>query len=270
MHKCLQNGWLTPATVSKIIFTCIFFFSACTTKKPEINAEERRKIQSFLDQFLFVEGAVYSLFGDKPISQMLIFIGSDADRAVLSEEQLETAAFVDDSITENGQVWKHFINKIPSKHFIFAERPCRLDPHHVIYSLLNIERVKEVLCKHKLDFQKKTESLFDADQVIQEFRDPQSSFWKQVLADHYLSGLLFGYGEENIAHFLNLMDNEGIENQFSDQTDQLATANKFPIPIFAISPQDKTTAHYRKQRKSIQEIYRGKDIVDVTLRRFID
>jgi len=268
MHERLRSVGVTLTMVRKIILICTFFFTSCMTKKKEIHIEERRKIQSFLSQFLFAEGAVYSLFGDKPITQMLIFIGSDADRAELSEEQLKKATFVNDSMTENVRAWNRFIHKIQSKRFIFAERPCR-DPHHIIYSLLNIERVKAVLCKYNLDFTKKIGESFEMNKVIEEFRDPQSYFWKRVLEDHYLSGLLFGYGEENISHFLNGMDTE-IENQFSDQTDQLVTQNKFPIPIFAVSSQDKTSAHYRKQRLAIQKIYQDKDIVDVTVGRLLE
>jgi hypothetical protein len=236
----------------------------------EINLEERDKIQSFLNQFLFVEGAVYTLFGDKPITQMLIFIGTDADLPVLSEEELKTAIPREDLSPETGPVWKHFVSKIPSKHFLFAERPCLRNPHFVLYSLLNIDRVKEVLSKHKLAFQKKTACSFDIDKVIQEFSDPHSSFWNQVFLDHYLSGLLYGFGEENIVHFLNRMEDQEIEARFSDENDDEATPSKFPIPIFAMSAQDKTSARYQEQRKIIQEIYRGKDIVDVTLRRFAD
>jgi len=189
--------------ISKIIFLCILF-SACTTRKSETTPVERQKIQAFLNQFLFVEGAVYALFGDKPISQMLVFIGDDADRAQLSAEQLKTAIFVDDSTVVNWRAWRHFIRKLPSKHFILAERPCVRDAQHVIYSLLNVRQVKDVLAEHKLAFEQKTGGHFNIDQVIQQFKDPQSSFWSKAFADHYLSGLLFGYGEENIVHFIDI------------------------------------------------------------------
>ncbi len=258
---------IVSSMIGKVIFLCILF-SACTPKKPETTPEERQKIQSFLNQFLFVEGAVYALFGDKPISQMLVFIGNDADRAELSEEQLKTAIFVDDSTVANWKAWQHFIGKIPSKHFILAERPCMRDTHHVIYSLLNIKRVKDVLAQYRPVFEQKIGSHFDIEQVIQQFKDPQSSFWRKAFADHYLSGLLFGYGEENIAYFMDPMKDREIENEFSDESDPCATAGKFPIPIFATSACDQTSKRYREQREAIQEIYRGKDIVDVTMQRY--
>lgn len=112
------------ASVSQILFFCILFFFSCTTKKPVINIEERHKIQSFLHRFLFVEGAVFSLFGDKPLSAVVIFTGDEDILDDLTEEELRTAVFIDDSIREDWQMWRCFTARMPSKNFLFAERPC--------------------------------------------------------------------------------------------------------------------------------------------------
>jgi hypothetical protein len=267
MHKHSLGVGLKVVSVSQILILCILVFSACTTKRPAIDVEERHKIQSFLNRFLFVEGAVFSLFGEKPLSAMLIFTGNEHILAGLSEEELETTVFIDDSIREDWQAWKHFAHRVPSKNFVFAERPCLRDPYHVLYFLMNVERVKEILHRHHLAFQTKTGARFDSDKVVHEFGNPRSSFWSQVLADHYLTGLLFGYGEENITHFLDRITDQEGDRQFSDEFDASATPTKFPIPMFAISSEDKTAARYREQRKRIQSEYCGKDIVDVTIKR---
>lgn len=269
MHKSPKNNLLKPAIVLKILLFCICFFSACSTKKPTIETKNRPRIHSFLNHFLFVNGGAYTLFGDKPISEMLLFVGTEDDLMELTEEELKRAMPRDDSIVEDWRIWKCYADKIPSKHFIIAERLCSFDPSHVIYAILNVDRVKEVLCKYRATFVEKIGAPFDSDQVIKEFKILHSSFWEQVFTDHSLSGLLFGYGEENIAYFSDHMENQEEENQFSDKYNPLATSKDFPIPIFAISSEDKTAAHYLEQRMKIQSIYRNKDIVDVTIQRLM-
>ena len=248
----------------------MLFFSSCTTKKPAISVEERPKIQSFLNRFLFVEGAVFSLFGDKPLSAMVLFTGNEDILEDLTEEELRTAVFIDDSICEDWQAWKDLTARMPSKNFLFAERPCVGDPHHVLYFLMNVGRVKEILHENRLAFQTRTGTQFESDKVIRDFSNPKSIFWDRVFEDHYLSGLLFGYGEENIAHFLGRTIDRKSSRQFSDEFDAAATSTKFSIPILAVSEQDKTSARYREQRKKIQSIYLGKDIVNVTIKRLTD
>jgi hypothetical protein len=238
------------------------------TKKPIIGIEERLKIQAFLNHFLFIQGGVYSLFGDKPITEIFIFIGGEADLMPLTEEQLKTALFYDHSLADNWRAWKRFTEKLHTRRFIFAEHPCNSDPSQVTYLLLNVKRVKEVLEKHRLAFQSKTGYLFDTDKVIEEFRNPTSLFWEQAFSDHYLAGLLYGYGEENISNFLD--HNQDGKRESSDQYDPFATAANFPIPRFAVSAQDKTSARYREQRKTIQAVYQDKDIVDVTIRHLLE
>jgi hypothetical protein len=129
---------------------------------------------------------------------------------------------------------------------------------------------KEILQQYQSEFQTKTAMQFDAEKVIQQFIDPASCFWNKVLADHYLTGLLFGYGEENIKHFVDRIKKQERASQFSDEFDPSATSAKFPIPVFAVSAGEKTTSRYRKQKKRIQKEYRDKDIVEITLHRLVN
>lgn len=270
MHKYFKNSVNKTQIIIKFLFLCLFFFFGCTIKKPFIPLEDRDKIQSFLNQFLFVNTAVYTLFGDKPISEMLIFIGTKNDLMELTEEELKMAIPLDGSIVENWRVWKRYADKIHSKNFIITERPCFLDPSHAIYSLLNVKLVKEVLCQHRATFQEKIGRSFNVDKVIEEFKDPSSYFWKKAFEDHYLSGLLFGYGQENITHFLNHMKIQDKKIQFSDVYNPSATVNNFSIPSFALSPNDKTANLYSEQRTKIRSVYQYRNIIDVTIQRLTE
>ena len=106
--------------------------------------------------------------------------------------------------------------------------------------------------------------------MINEFKNPSSYFWEQALKNHYLSGLLFGYGEENITYFLNRMATQNKKVQFSEDYNPSATVNNFPIPLFALCPEDKTAALYQKQREKIKSVYQDKNIIDVTIHRLMN
>ncbi len=226
-------------------------------------------MSSFLTQFLFANGGAYTLFGEKPMSEMLIFIGSETDLIELTEEEMKTAIPLDRSLVENWKAWKRYAEEIDSNHFIFAERPCLLDPSHTIYSLLNVDLAKDLLSKYRTKFEEQVGFPFDINQVIHEFKDPASSFWGRVLSDHVLSGLLLGYGEENIDYFLDRLKTDNGTIRFSDDYDPTASSDHFPLPIFALSPEDKTTDRYREQRTKIRHIYQDRDIIDVTFQRLI-
>jgi hypothetical protein len=254
----------------KFLFLCILFFFSCTTRRSEIDTKDREKIQLFLNQFLFVNSGAYTLFGDKPITEMFLFVGSDDDLMELTEEELKTAIPLDRSIVDNWKTWKRYIDKISCKNFIIKENACLLDPTHTIYSVLNVKSVKRVLGKHREAFQRVIGSSFDTDKVIEEFKDSSSYFWNKVFEDHYLSGLLFGYGEENIAYFLDCMATQNTKIHFSDEYNPLATVNNFPLPSFALSAEDKTSDCYREQRIKIKKLCQDKDIIDLTIQRLME
>ena len=278
MHKYLQKTIVKFLMLSQILFLSTLFFSGCTTKKIEVDPDDREKIHSFLNQLLFVNSSVYTLFGEKPISDMVIFIGAedeivkltDADMIELTEEERKNMHPWDESLIDNWKIWKRYVDKIDSKNFIFNERLSIFSQSHLIYSIFNIKLVKEILCKYRKEFEKQTGGPFDSDKVISEYKDPESPFWEKIYTDHYLSGLLYGFGEENITYFLNKIETQERRSDCSEEDNPFATIDNLPIPIFAMSPQDKTCNKYREQRTKIQSIYQNKDIVDVTLKRLME
>lgn len=212
---------------------------------------------------------MFSLFGDKPLTDMLIFMGKESDLAALSEDEIIAATFTDASIREDWKTWKCIAHQIPSKSFVFVERSCPQDHDLVFYCVMNVKQTKKILLVYRKVFEEKTGISVDPDKMIQEFKNPESSFWRRVFADHYLSGLLYGFGEENVAYFLTHQSFDE-EKSFSDEPDNFATSIKFPIPIYAMSVDDKTAPRYRDQRKIIQNIFRNKEIVDVTIQKLLD
>jgi hypothetical protein len=86
----------------------------------------------------------------------------------------------------------------------------------------------------------------------------------KVFANHYLSGLLHGYGEENCEHFQQILNGE-VKPNFSEKFEGLVTEKSFPLPIFAVAKNETMINKYEQQRKHIQQIYQNKNFFKTTL-----
>lgn len=89
-------------------------------------------------------------------------------------------------------------------------------------------------------------------QALQELQQGESRFWSEVFANHYLSGILYGYGDENAKHFSECVQHQKIPEQFSEATQ----AGFILLPVYAISGKDAQKEMYQIQKKRIEQIYR--------------
>jgi hypothetical protein len=152
-----------------------------------------------------VEG-VYTLAGDKPMTDTLIFIGTKNDISFdgLKAESLKKIEYVEDHTLENWHAWKLYSKNLKSDRFQFVERPSPYDPLHVMYILINLESSQAALTKYRDIFSSETEMDYSVEQIMSELSDSKSAFWNRVFSNPYLSGLVHGYGEENSRHFLKI------------------------------------------------------------------
>lgn len=269
MHRtsiCLR---LKSGIVVKGLFILYFFLSACS-RNPPIPAPqdiETAKIEAFLTKLLFEEAGIYTLFGDKPITDICFFIGDETDIWLdgLSQEAMKQIVYIDnDALLENWNAWKKYAQSIPFKEFCFVEVPCPTDPLHVLYCLVNVNRVREVIQENELDF--KVRGGIDFGNIKREIRNPKSAFWNSMLHDHYLMGLLHGYGKENSSYFTKLLEGKESPHPFETVEGPFSIEN-FPLPIYAHTPNDSISRKYQQQREEIKKIYENKNFLDVTLNR---
>jgi len=232
------------------LFICAnIFFSSCSSSRSESEA--------FLKKLLLEEGGVYTLLGDKPITDVLIYQGSDQEVSLkgLSAESLQRVEYIDDHTVENWKSWKNFSRDLKFNGFRFVERPCIRDPLHMMYLLVNIEKLRDLLQRYSDVFSAEIGEDVEVERVLNELDDPKSDFWNRAFANHHLSGLLHGYGEENCHHFMEVVTEKAIP-VFSEKFEGPVTQENFPLPIFAASSDDAVTRKYQQQRKKIQEIYK--------------
>jgi hypothetical protein len=269
MHKTSWQMLLERGILNISILIFYLFFSACTKKPDHLLPKntEKTKIEGFLTQFLFEEAGVYTLFGDKPMTCGCFFVGKEEDICLdgISEESLKSIVYIDTTaMMENWNAWKKYATNISPTNFCFVEMPCPRDPSHILYYLVNINEVKKTIEENEDDFQ--TRIGINRDNFETGLKNPQSDFWTKVLTDHYLMGLLHGYGKENSSYFIQSHVGTETENPVEPLIGSVTPQN-FPLPIYAPSQNDSVKEKYQQQREEIKKIYKDKNFLDVTLTR---
>ena len=177
------------------------------------------------------------------------------------------------------------LKNLKMRNYLFSLLPLHNAGHYDLI-LINIQRTALVLAENYAIFKEASGGMdFHPLQAVFELQDPDSVFWKNIfsLQNHLAKGLLFGYGLRNSLFGqwsfsssqgkLNLPSEkyrEKIENYLKDAPfaptipNQLSVFN-LTIPLFGMVPGDETAKEYAREKAAIEKIYRGKDIVEVTL-----
>lgn len=220
-------------------------------------------VEEFLNELLFQEGGCYTLFGDKPMTSILVYKGKPEDFSIeyLSKEGAKEAFFIDDRTAENFDAWNRFSKKLHFKNFFFVDFCHPDDPTCNFIFFVNIKKTKKIFNNYRNLFHKIIGSL-TWEEMLLELKRPNLRIWNVLFKDHFLAGILYGFGEENCKAFCDLPD----KRFFSQLFEKKASKSDFPIPIYVISEKDLTSKKYQKQREKIKKNYKNKSILDVTLR----
>ena len=157
---------------------------------------------------------------------------------------------------------------------------------------INIQQVALVLANHYETFKQAAGGIdFHPLQAAFELQDPNSTFWNNVLSmqNHLAKGLLCGFGYRNSLFgdwrcsfqngklalpseaYRKEVENYLEEALFIPSTTPIASGkislSNFTIPLFGMFPDDETAEKYRREKEIIEKIYRGQDVVEVTLQR---
>ena len=186
--------------------------------------------------------------------------------------------------------------KIKMKNFIIKTVPDYAGDDQVSgyeVTLVNIQQTAFVLAEHYAIFKEAAGMDFHPLQAVFELQDPTSVLWKNIfsLKNHTAKGLLFGFGlknslfgnwhlsclhgqlelpsehyKETIADYLkNLLCDASSSNHKNSYSEEPLT--HCVIPLFKMVPGDEMADKYMKEKAVIERAYRGKDFVEVTLRR---
>lgn len=236
---------------------------------------------------------IYTLFGTKPMSgstrciatekeyirscQPFFMLVTDEVRNKLLNSLRE--GYENDHFLENYQKWLEYRKTHPSSRFLFR---ASINEHYLDLYMINVQEVVWTLQKYNSLFSKETGLAFDPLKVVWEYENPDSEFWKRVLSNGYLTGILYGFGEKNAYLFSLWCSTEnkaafdtrlGPRRITKDSSEEFTIAD-IDIPPFRSfgSPfvDDPVVAQFEEERLTIQNRLQGKNFVEEALKRLFE
>ncbi len=192
----------------------IFFVSACKdshkqTLQFDLSLEEKQWMEKFFDDLLFVEGGAYTLWGSKPITEIVLYHYTDDEMNEmlkgLSQEEKENCYLDDDyDLPLNWEKWEKIHTRFPiKKHLIFRSHYDEDGKASFVY-IVDILKTAVVLESNYELFRRAVGFDFHPFEVVLEMPIRESTFWQKVRESKdgaLLWGLLFGYGKINACAF---------------------------------------------------------------------
>jgi hypothetical protein len=294
--KVKKFAWLR--TLAFVLFFMLpLFFSACTfqpksksSSKHSISDEERIWMKEFFTDLLFEDFGAYVLYGTKPMSwSCLENLPTEEEKAewnayyesLLPEEK---AKFVERRVHDfkgNFQKWEQIKDRLPIRQYLFGLFPNAVSKKVENLLFVNIEQTIRAFLANYEDFRRVLGYDFDPIDAVFDIENRESKFWNEVLKHHALIGILLGFGRDNAWFFDWVMQYEDVPSKQNDFLSSLysrfyenldlinATKNRFSLPYFrtyGLYPTDKQLFdQYKRDQKKIQDLYKGRDEVDVAL-----
>ena len=112
--------------------------------------------------------------------------------------------------------------------------------------------------------------------MVFEVEDSSSKFWNNVLKQHVLLGILLGFGKNN-SWFFEWTQRQNKPNAFfqslpirisEEENAKNYGPQNFSLPVFlcyGLYDNESLIEKYKKERKKIKNLYRGRDEVDIAL-----
>jgi hypothetical protein len=267
-----------------IIFFCItFFLCACNSKNTLcysscLTKEERSHLEHFFQYLLFENYGAFVIFGSKPLCEMDLH---DTEFEP-SEEKIDEL-----NLYRGMLAWEKVQKTFKMKRYILAvNSSLGSGRHNIIFA--DIQKTAITLAKYSHFFQSSLGIDFEPLQITLELSDPTSKIRDIIYnsKDYVAKGLLFGFGLENSMFFSwwikylhpeNLTPNakeiseylQGAYFPLSTRPLELRTGSlsHFTIPVFREIANDHVAGTYEKEKKMIEKLYRGQDLVEYTLKQ---
>jgi hypothetical protein len=272
------------------------------------SASEKARYEEFFRKFLFMDQAVYTLYGTKPMTEIVLYPGTPEERMAAQENamkklpkeellRLKQSCFEYTEsywFEETWAMWEEKLKDLPIKRFLFVERkigiPNSLKENRYIY-FINICETAKVLRKHYNLFKEYVGFDFDPLSVVFEAKNPDSVFWKSIWEGEAseknvcLCGILFGYGLENSYPFSWFFSEsrspEEVEFKESILKTESPTAllqdlkqfkppESFLLPGYvSFSDPDMHKEKYKLEHEKIKKIYRNRDLLECTMQQLL-
>ena len=309
---------LIGGTITLLTFSLNkYFFKSIPAK----HVNQQNPTTLFLENLMVREGGLFTLLGSKPVTEFDIQSVVEESEQDLIESYENLRSFLEKTENEKGfpEKEKTAINEhgvtLPSfkdyksqyekhKEMLasldkkklwedWIKKNKTLDPKFLIFSrvspyaeedmglFVNIPNLVYTLHHYYEIFSTRTQIEFDPSFEASQIIDSQSIFWDKIFKDHFLTGLIFGYGERSA--FLYDWSNKHlstveIEKRFFFNNDakisqRLHLQNKsnispsdLPLPtFFHFGICDPTELKYKAEKKEIAAFFQAENYIAIIL-----
>jgi len=275
------------------LLAIFFLFSSCSSSKKqssqlELSPEEKHWMEKFFSDLLFAEGGAYTLWGTKPITEIVLYHYTDEEMKALQEElskEDKENCYVTDcyDLPSNWEKWEKIKSQFSIKKYLLFRSHFDEDGKASFAYFVDVLRTATLIQDNYELFKKSAEFDFHPLEVVIDMQNPNSVFWNKIRNSKdspLLWGLLFGYGKLNsCAFFWKHFEcpqscQEAVDSypfRFSNPSPRgqvRISLTNFTIPQFvSFSDDDETIIQYEKEREKIKKAYQGKDLVKITLQK---
>jgi hypothetical protein len=283
-------------------------------KKQRDARVEKSDITLFLENVMIREDGLFTLLGSKPITQFDI-----AETLIETEEEiLREYEQSKDFLEKCRQDPEHFHSdnmQLPD-YEVYREKclknrhALRFIDHKKLWEnwlkekggistplyrltyrkdqgmLINILNTLFILKKYYSDFSRMTEMEFDIQTILDSINDPESKFWDEVFKNHYLFGLLMGYGQKNAYLFDWISKNRlplkaisfGRFKEFSRLNQHHELMRKIDVDIYdleipyfvSFEIDNEDVERYTREKEKIIAFLKDKDLISFVLSQFLE
>lgn len=238
----------------------------------------------FFQDLLLEQQAIYTLWGSKPVTRVILYEYPEEEiqayLQTLSKEEINSSRIVTNyDLPENWKKWEKVQNKFHMHRYLLFEAKWQREPNVKFIYLVDILQTAILLQENYELFRKAVGSDFDPlAEVLRLNDDKNPTFFSKIESNALLSGLLFGYGKENVYayHWKHRQSESSCESFFknlqSKSSNTLLTGSKkrtlrnLTIPSFiSFDSRDTAIKKFESEKREIQKQYRGKDFLETTL-----
>lgn len=272
----------------------ILLIASCQSNKKETSSfnlatEERLWLTQFFEDVMLSENAIYTLWGSsKPMTLIAIDLYTEEEKEAIynsltEEEKNEGFIHVGYSLDKTWFQWEKIQDRFPMNRFMFFKIDQLQEDHAMFVAFIDILKTAAIIQDNYEAFHKAIGFDFHPLELTLNMKQKDSVFWKKIDENAHLWGLLFGFGKMNSYLFqwqyfdhpkscdeyckniVSYFSDDPIKGHFKYTIDQLE------IPSFkTFNEIDPVVENFRYERNRIQEIYKNKDFLDLTLKKLTE
>lgn len=257
------------------------------TDNLNFSSDEKVWLTQFFEDVMLFESGIYTLWGSsKPLTMIAIEQYTDEEKQAfydsLTEEEKKSGILcMGYSLDKTWFQWEEIKHRFPMNRYMLFKMKQFQDDHVFFVLFVDILKTTAVIQENYDIFRKAIGVDFHPLEITLSMKQKDCILWEKMNA--HLWGILFGFGKMNsylfqLQHFDHPEScNEFCKNIISFDNDDFTqgqvkyTIDQFSIPSFkSFNEIDPVVDNFREERNRIKEIYKGKDFLELTLKKLME